>query len=263
MTTPPNQQPGEYSHHARAVGPSVAQQFLAGDTSTYLANDFGLGDVTSEMVVEMCAASFVAGQQSLLVVKSFAAEVLAVCDRMDHDYSFLSRKGGGVATPKLGDYADELRALATTPTAPTWHPINSAPKDGTHIVLGWLESPDSAEVGYWSASNEGWEPADDAGPGLHDPDFWMALPPFPSAAEQLDAEGNATSDASTSKKSPFSPDSPPKSIFSDTTPSPPTTPNGPGNCGGLSPMDRREELIKAWGFTHWMPLPEPPTGGAA
>lgn len=75
-----------------------------------------------------------------------------------------------VEFPNAGERpAPDLRA---------WQPIETAPKDGTGVVVGWCHNHFDAEVakyqsGFWRTSD---------GEALFKPDFWMPLPAPPDAA---------------------------------------------------------------------------------
>jgi hypothetical protein len=67
----------------------------------------------------------------------------------------------------------------------SWYPIETAPKDGSHI---WLYTPlDHQAVGYWLSCEEwgGWMFADellaDVKPDGMGPTHWMPLPPLPDS----------------------------------------------------------------------------------
>jgi hypothetical protein len=73
----------------------------------------------------------------------------------------------------------------------TWQPIETAPKDGTHVLL-WEEYSTDPFVGYWlygkwSASHEhvdaegGWDGATVIDNIQCDVTHWMPLPPPPSS----------------------------------------------------------------------------------
>lgn len=62
-----------------------------------------------------------------------------------------------------------------------WHPIETAPRDGTHILL-WAPAWDAPSTG-WTYANDLWQ---DCPKGHHlpgrTPTHWMPLP-FPPQAE--------------------------------------------------------------------------------
>lgn len=86
------------------------------------------------------------------------------------------------------DHANACNALAQleailVPSPPAgWQPIETAPKDGTRIVLGWITG--LVSCGLWDtfAGHVGWH----TGHGVYDgslaPQFWTPLPDPPSAA---------------------------------------------------------------------------------
>jgi hypothetical protein len=76
-----------------------------------------------------------------------------------------------------------------------WQPIETAPKDGTHILLWWRTCPDHPSVGAWDVDEEfedrpthwpspveGWRcEGDDIIPkNQHDVTHWMPLPAPPT-----------------------------------------------------------------------------------
>lgn len=67
----------------------------------------------------------------------------------------------------------------------TWQPIETAPKDGTHILIWEFEGNAAVVECYYSTEDgwEGWIYADtllaDSCPDGPDADFWMPLPEPP------------------------------------------------------------------------------------
>lgn len=69
-----------------------------------------------------------------------------------------------------------------------WQPIETAPKDGTRVLLGRAEW---VEIGRWLANSRAYrgaplgtwmDDADNGGPEGHDwPTHWMPLPPPPAS----------------------------------------------------------------------------------
>lgn len=57
-----------------------------------------------------------------------------------------------------------------------WQPIETAPKDGTEIIL-WNKSWQSPHSGYYGW--RGWEQAYECGPWKNQPTHWMPLPEPP------------------------------------------------------------------------------------
>jgi hypothetical protein len=86
------------------------------------------------------------------------------------------------------DALERIRALLDAPSAPDptmalWQPIETAPKDGTHIlaVMPWL--PD-AKILFWAPYANEWRcPASERGPNPEGwlPTHWMPLPTPPAA----------------------------------------------------------------------------------
>lgn len=106
--------------------------------------------------------------------------LIPVRDRLDLD----QQAGGGIASPYVsGDYlyCDDLCALldafdTVLAALPQWKPIETAPRDGTQIMLASINADHScASSGYWTNHNGGgwvrripWEP-----------NYWMELPQPP------------------------------------------------------------------------------------
>lgn len=67
----------------------------------------------------------------------------------------------------------------------TWQPINSAPTDGTYVLLGWYQQPaEYMEIGAWQGFHPNapglatWRTSND-GRRLNHPTHWMPLPEAP------------------------------------------------------------------------------------
>lgn len=58
----------------------------------------------------------------------------------------------------------------------TWKPIETAPKDGTHVLLF---RPEINFVGYWSGTRRAWIASTHSYPAGPAPTHWMPLPPDP------------------------------------------------------------------------------------
>lgn len=59
-----------------------------------------------------------------------------------------------------------------------WQPIETAPRDGSPILVNWYgDASDSAVIVYWS---NGWETGDSRQYEELHPDVWMQLPPEPN-----------------------------------------------------------------------------------
>lgn len=78
-------------------------------------------------------------------------------------------------------------------SSPTWQPIETAPKEGGHILLFASQKGEGSDVhwngtfvtsGYWDGVDEAWcaTGSNWTGPFL-EPTHWMPLPPPPSALE--------------------------------------------------------------------------------
>ena len=107
---------------------------------------------------------------------------------------------------KFEQLVDESRALITSPQphqiaepASQWLSIETAPKDGRTLLLGYFNSHKKWRTmrGQWMSEDyiaENWEEPDDGGPGwyetvvehdntpncwLTEPKYWMPLPPAP------------------------------------------------------------------------------------
>lgn len=94
--------------------------------------------------------------------------------------------------------------LSATPAASGWQPIETAPKDGTRILVARIGATGGVQhlgieatpvhvmwacVGYWSAKwnnwNDGFEPC-----GLAGPNYWQPLPPPPAITNQEARDGH-------------------------------------------------------------------------
>jgi len=74
---------------------------------------------------------------------------------------------------------DAARAYGKSEAPPKWQPIDTAPKDGTEVLLvgkNWKRT------GWWARRTEAWSV--DAPPGLSDALYWMPLPPEVTAENQ-------------------------------------------------------------------------------
>ncbi len=72
-----------------------------------------------------------------------------------------------------------------------WQPIETAPRDGRQIILGWSGEPGGGCEGFWLCDPKqnhwgetGWFATDDNVLTEHpsNPDCWMPLPPPPKDA---------------------------------------------------------------------------------
>ena len=71
-----------------------------------------------------------------------------------------------------------------TPTpdrTPDWQPIETAPKDGTHVLLGWAVGVGLVLSGYWPdwRGRKAWVTCVGQYQGSAAPTHWMPLPPPP------------------------------------------------------------------------------------
>ena len=68
-----------------------------------------------------------------------------------------------------------------------WHPIETAPKDGQHLMLGMADEQYVAE-GYYDEAADAWFPPLQSDTDMPDmriyPTHWMPLPAPPSRANQ-------------------------------------------------------------------------------
>lgn len=78
------------------------------------------------------------------------------------------------------------------PSKPEWKGIETAPRDGTRVLIGWFElsGQDSMTVAFWHSSRKSWcntwmgfsaDPRDQ-------PTHWMPLPAAPTQEGVSDAE---------------------------------------------------------------------------
>lgn len=82
--------------------------------------------------------------------------------------------------------------LAALPPAETpapqpqgeWQPIETAPKDGTEILVGWMTTPVRVLIASWTNGpyhlSTCWRDRE-GGYALTDPALWMLIPPLPAA----------------------------------------------------------------------------------
>ncbi len=90
------------------------------------------------------------------------------------------------------DYRDEARAAITADQAAAWQPIETAPKDGSEIILGCAGKNGWSGAGFYhdgsqcKRSDGGWFGEDDRNNLLIAKDIdvthWMPLPPPPKEA---------------------------------------------------------------------------------
>lgn len=81
---------------------------------------------------------------------------------------------------------DEAQRQAT----PTWQPIETAPKNGTWILLAAKDDREenlAVQSGFWSIIYDGWRDFknDNCAIGGFEPTHWMPLPPAPTASKPL------------------------------------------------------------------------------
>lgn len=80
-------------------------------------------------------------------------------------------------------------ARAALQPASAWQPIETAPKDGTFVLLypsrGWVSDvePYDCEVGYWDSDDNVWRSYGPIAEDYHGPTHWCPLPPAPPAGE--------------------------------------------------------------------------------
>lgn len=107
-----------------------------------------------------------------------------------HDPDWCENCGGCQFVPKYEDDKDSMRealtaALAGRVVVPGWQPIETAPKDGTSIILASTHSW-STECSWWSGErcakihgghpddyHEAWYKAEDEGDEFCQPTHWM------------------------------------------------------------------------------------------
>lgn len=63
-----------------------------------------------------------------------------------------------------------------------WHPIDSAPIDGTRMLVAHPEWTDGPWIGVWSVRDAAWLPDhSNEGPFWPQPTHWMPLPDLPAS----------------------------------------------------------------------------------
>lgn len=126
-----------------------------------------------------------------LTTLQWAQERLANTERIA-----ITLKSGAELDSWLEDMAYWMAIVADL-TAGTWNPIETAPKDGTIVMLG---APGIVEVGYWQDFHkaetecgvpvecdvdEGWYGSLDIWPSGKQPTHWMPLPLPPANTEAV------------------------------------------------------------------------------
>jgi hypothetical protein len=75
-----------------------------------------------------------------------------------------------------------LAALPPTPT-PGWQPMDSAPKDGTRVLLWWpYWNHTRPLVGYWAEGD--WHASERLEGSSEQPQGWQPLPPAPTGERE-------------------------------------------------------------------------------
>ncbi len=103
--------------------------------------------------------------------------------------SWLKCSNPGAATDLLNATADAPERIARLRAAEPdgWQPIETAPKDGTNIMLGW---PTMTMSGYWAdwAGRKSWVTSRGEYGGSAAPTHWMPLPAPPVLAPATEGE---------------------------------------------------------------------------
>lgn len=115
-------------------------------------------------------------------------------DRLHHsDVSEAKRWGMSDETSDLcrDIVAERIAELEAEVGRRRWRPMDTAPKDGTRILLGKKGFVDAAE---WQAEARGWVQNNHPDSGwpdqiFYDPEGWMPLPEPPSALPLAEREG--------------------------------------------------------------------------
>lgn len=88
------------------------------------------------------------------------------------------------ASAKMVEQAARIQQLEAEIAAMQWRPIETAPKDGTPLLLLWPDAAEKMAVMWWDEYVENWLGYyDGINPGYQPPTHWMPLPP-PPAGEQ-------------------------------------------------------------------------------
>lgn len=97
--------------------------------------------------------------------------------------------GGIVNEGQAQLFADKAAELFASQPPVGWMPIESAPKDGTSILIGWAGA-DLMYVSRWLRNQNGWSHPGTSKP-LNHPTHWHQLPslPAPPVAQQERGEG--------------------------------------------------------------------------
>lgn len=85
---------------------------------------------------------------------------------------------------------EEVWDEAQRQAAPTWQPIETAPEDGTWILLAAKDDREenlAVQSGFWSYTYDGWRDFrnDSCAIGGFEPTHWMPLPSAPPAPKTL------------------------------------------------------------------------------
>ena len=85
--------------------------------------------------------------------------------------------------PVAAPVPQEAGTTPAVPVYPGWLPIESAPKDGTSILIRWAytDAPEQNhyEVGWWSEEYEDWIAGECSREPISNPTLWTPLPPAP------------------------------------------------------------------------------------
>jgi hypothetical protein len=84
--------------------------------------------------------------------------------------------------PASADHFRDATEMAAGGSAATWQPIETAPKDGSRVVIFRANWRETVSVGHWSVTAKEWYVVNGGYP-WHAPTHWAPIPPLPANAE--------------------------------------------------------------------------------
>jgi hypothetical protein len=115
------------------------------------------------------------GENLVRVQESSLATEPALRILVNEECAHLSQLQALRVAEAIHDWLEYLHGPDEAARLRDWQPIETAPKDGTHVLAWWREEGDPPEVVRWSA---GW--VDDYGTRYIEPTHWQPLPSPPT-----------------------------------------------------------------------------------